>query len=103
MGSLSPVESSRMVRVYEFLIAIVIVVLVFVAFGATLPDHRNYEDSVETNRSPNIVFDTLNGFKRFNDWNALYLHDPKLHTEVTGPDFGVCARLEIGRAHVRTP
>lgn len=83
-----------MVRVYEFLIAIVIVVLVFVVLGATLPDHRNYEDSVETNRSPNIVFDTLNGFKRFHDWNALFMHDPKLHTEVTGPDFGVGARLE---------
>lgn len=83
-----------MVRVYEFLIAIVIVVLVFVVLGATLPDHRNYEDSVETNRSPNIVFDTLNGFKRFHDWNALFMHDPRLHTEVTGPDFGVGARLE---------
>lgn len=83
-----------MVRVYEFLIAIAIVVLVFVVFGATLPDHRNYDDSVETNRSPAIVFDALNGFKRFNDWNALFLHDPKLHAEVTGPDFGVGARLE---------
>ncbi|PKM07989.1 MAG: hypothetical protein CVV14_06340 [Gammaproteobacteria bacterium HGW-Gammaproteobacteria-4] len=83
-----------MVRVYEFLLAIAIVVLVFVLFGITLPDHRSFEDSIETNRSPRIVFDTMNGFKRFPDWNALYLHDPKLHTVVTGPDFGVDARLE---------
>ena len=83
-----------MVRVYEFLIAIVIVVLVFVVFGATLPDHRIHEDSIETNRSPRIVFDAMNGFKRFSDWNALYLHDPRLHAEISGPDFGVGARFE---------
>jgi len=94
MGCLSLVEISRMVRVYEFLLAIVIVIVVFVVFAVTLPDHRVYDDSIETNRPPRIVFDALNGFKRFSDWNALYLHDPRLRAELVGPEFGLGARFE---------
>lgn len=83
-----------MVRVYEFLLAIIIVVVVFVILAVTLPDHRVHDDSIQTNRSPRIVFDAMNGFKRFSDWNALYLHDPRLRVEVTGPEFGLGARLQ---------
>lgn len=83
-----------MVRVYEFLLAIIIVIVVFVIFAVTLPDHRVHDDSIQTNRSPRIVFDAMNGFKRFSDWNALYLNDPRLRAEVTGPEFGLGARLQ---------
>lgn len=77
-----------MVRVLEFLISLVVVVLVFVIFSLFLPDRRGFEDSVDTNRPTRVVFDTLNGFKRFTDWNALRMRDPHLKYELSGPDFG---------------
>lgn len=82
-----------MVRVLEFLISLVVVVLVFVVFSLFLPDRRSYEDSIDTNRSTRLVFDTLNGFKRFPDWNALRMHDPRVAYEITGPEFGAGAAL----------
>lgn len=84
-----------MVRVLELLISLVVVVLVFVVFSLFLPDKRGYEDSVDTNRPTRIVFDALNGFKTFADWNALRKRDPHIRYQLSGPDFGAGAQVEF--------
>lgn len=83
-----------MTRLLELIAAILIVIVLFVTVGVFLPSHQALEHSVETNRPVRLVFDTLNGFKRFGDWNPLRLHDPNIAYTTSGPDFGVGARLE---------
>lgn len=82
-----------MVRFLEVIVAALIVAVVFVVFALFLPDVRNYEDSVETNRPVRIVFDALNGFHRFADWTPLKMHDPHIRFNYEGPKFGEDAEL----------
>lgn len=51
-------------------------------------------ESVETNRRMTIVYDTVNSFRRFKDWNPLVLRDPKIQLKLTGPEEGKGARVE---------
>ncbi len=48
-----------MTRVIEFLIALVIVVVLFLVVGVFLPSRRHVEHSVETNHPVRQVYDTL--------------------------------------------
>lgn len=83
-----------MTRFLEVVVAVLIVFLVFVTVGVLLPDQRRIEHMVDTNRPVRIVYDVLNGFTRFRDWNALGLKDPRIRYQVTGPQFGEGAKLE---------
>lgn len=83
-----------MIRILEFFVSLLIVVALFVLVGVILPDSRRIEHSVETNRPVRVVFDVLNGFSRFQDWNPLRLHDPRVRYDLSGPQFGVGARLD---------
>jgi hypothetical protein len=82
-----------MVRVIEFLISLLVVAVVFVVIALFLPSRRSYSYSVETNRPLSTVYDTLNGFNRFTDWNPLVRYDKKMHIEVTGPAMGKGAKF----------
>jgi hypothetical protein len=77
----------------EILISTAIVAALFVIVALFLPSSRTITESVETNRRQSIVFDTLNSFKRFADWNALAMRDPALKIELAGPESGVGARM----------
>lgn len=83
-----------MTRVYEILISMAIVAVLFLVVGVLLPSDRTIVEQVETNRQRTIVFDTLNSLKRFDDWNPLVLHDPQAQLKLSGPDAGVGARLD---------
>jgi len=83
-----------MTRLLELLISMMIVAVLFVAVGAILPSERTLTESVETNRRLSIVYDTLNSFKRFKDWNPVALRDPAINLHLSGPEAGVGARLE---------
>lgn len=83
-----------MIRIVEFILAILLVVLLFVVVGLFLPSSKAIEHTTETNRQVRLVFDTINGFKRFGDWNPLRMHDPAVRYDISGPDFGVGARLD---------
>ncbi|WP_434212166.1 polyketide cyclase [[Pseudomonas] boreopolis] len=83
-----------MTRIIEFLIALGIVAGLFVVVGLVLPSERHMSESVETNRKMTIVYDTLNGFQRFKDWNPLVLRDPKIQLKVSGPANGKGARID---------
>jgi len=81
-----------MTRLLELLISMAIVAVLFVIVGVLLPSSRSLSESVETNRKPAIVFDTINSFKRFDDWHPFALGQVKLNR--SGPDSGVGARIE---------
>ena len=81
-----------MTRLLELLISMAIVAVLFVIVGVVLPSSRSLSESVETNRKMSIVFDTLNSFKRFDDWHPFALGQVKL--DRSGPEEGVGARIE---------
>src|SRR5690606_40264228 len=81
-----------MTRLLELLISMAIVAVLFLIVGVLLPSSRHLTESVETNRRMSIVFDTVNSFKRFDDWHPFALGQVKLNR--SGPDEGVGARIE---------
>ena len=81
-----------MTRLLELLISMAIVAVLFVIVGVVLPSSRSLSESVETNRKMSIVFDTVNSFKRFDDWHPFALGQVKL--DRSGPEEGVGARIE---------
>lgn len=83
-----------MTRFLEVVAAVLIVFLVFVTVGILLPAERRIEHTVETNRPVRIVYDIINGFTRFNDWNALRMQDPRIRYSISGPQFGEGAKLD---------
>ncbi|HEV2607147.1 MAG TPA: polyketide cyclase [Xanthomonadaceae bacterium] len=83
-----------MIRILEFLIAMVLVAVIFVVVGLALPSHRHVEYTTETNRPLPVVIDMLSGFKRFKDWSALRKQDPRIQFSLSGPDSGKGARVD---------
>ncbi|MBK9495106.1 MAG: SRPBCC family protein [Xanthomonadales bacterium] len=82
-----------MTRFIEFVIALLLVAVLFVIVGVALPDHRNVRHSVETNRPVRLVYDLLNGFQRFAEWHPLRMHDPAIKYTLEGEGRGVGAVL----------
>lgn len=87
-----------MTRLLEILISMAIVAVLFVLVALFLPSSRTITERIETNRRQAIVFDTLNSFQRFDDWNPLALRDPNLKLQLSGPDAGVGARVDYESA-----
>lgn len=83
-----------MTRLYEFLISLAIVAVLFVVVGLILPSSREVSQSVESNRRQTIVFDVVNSFTRFRDWNAIPARDPAVELKLSGPDSGKGARID---------
>ncbi|GAB3388613.1 SRPBCC family protein [Lysobacter fragariae] len=82
-----------MTRLLEILISLAIVAVLFVLVGVLLPSSRHLSNSVETNRKMHIVFDTLNGVRRFKDWNLAVAGDPNIKLNISGPESGVGAQI----------
>ncbi|NZA26387.1 SRPBCC family protein [Luteimonas sp. SJ-92] len=83
-----------MTRLLEILISLVIVAVLFLVVGVLLPSERNLMEQVETNRRQTIVFDTINSFRRFDDWHPMVLQDPRIELNRAGPEEGVGARID---------
>lgn len=83
-----------MTRVIEFFISMLLVAIVFVVIGLFLPSKRTFEYSVETNRPMATVNDLFTGFSRFRDWNTMFRQDPRLTSEVSGPEMGIGAKFD---------
>jgi len=83
-----------MTRLLEILISLLIVFTLYLVVGLLLPSSRYLVEKTETNRKLTIVFDTLNSFRRFKDWNPLVLRDPNMQLTLSGPEEGVGARLD---------
>lgn len=83
-----------MTRLLEILISLAIVAALFLIVGLVLPSSRFMVEKIETNRKLTIVYDTLNNFSRFKDWNAIALRDPKMESSISGPESGVGAEFK---------
>lgn len=83
-----------MIRFLEFIIAAILVVVIFVIIGVFLPDQRTVTHSVETNRPARTVLDTLGGFGRYGEWSPMRRHDPNVQLDISGEPIGPGARLE---------
>lgn len=83
-----------MTRLFEILISLAIVLALYLVVGLVLPSSRHLVEKIETNRKMTIVFDTLNSFRRFKDWNPLVLRDPRMQLALSGPEEGQGARLD---------
>ena len=81
-------------RIKEVLISLGIVFTMFLVVGLILPSSRHLSAEMETNRKRTIVFDALNGFARWKDWNPIAQRSPTVQTKFSGPSTGKGARLD---------
>ena len=79
-------------RIYEFLISLVVVVVLFASVALFLPASRTVVNKIESNRPIGTVYDVLNGFSRFDEWNTLR-SDRMLKSQVSDPATGVGASM----------
>ncbi|GIX35501.1 MAG: polyketide cyclase [Lysobacteraceae bacterium] len=82
-----------MYRLFELLISILIVLVLFVVVGLFLPSDRVFQHTVETNYPVRMAYDLMNGFRRFPEWYPLRAHDPDVQFSVAGPERGEGAKL----------
>ncbi|HET6603389.1 MAG TPA: SRPBCC family protein [Xanthomonadaceae bacterium] len=90
-----------MIRLLEFVIALVIVAVVFLVVGLVLPSHRHVEHSIETNHPIRQVYDTVSGFERFPEWHPMRATDPDVEYRIPGSPRGEGAVLEFESADRR--
>ncbi len=76
-----------MTRIIEFLIAAAMVVVLFLVIALFLPAKRVLTYSIETNRPANTVYDVVNGFHHFKEWNPLLSYDRNMKVDIS-PDAG---------------
>jgi hypothetical protein len=72
-----------MTRLIEFLIAAAMVVVLFLVIALFLPAKRVVWYDIETNRPANTVYDVVNGFHHFREWNPLLSYDNKMKVDVS--------------------
>jgi hypothetical protein len=72
-----------MTRFIEFLIAAAMVVVLFLVIALFLPAKRVLTYSIETNRPANTVYDVVNGFHHFREWNPLLSYDNKMKVDIS--------------------
>jgi len=82
-----------MIRIFEILIALLIVFLLAVVVGVVLPDHGHVERSVEVPSPVRQVYDSVNTFRRFPQWTGMRAFDPDIKMSLSGPEAGVGAKV----------
>ena len=76
--------------------AIIFVLLLFATFvvtGYLLPKQVHIERSITVERPATMMFELLNGYRHYNEWSPWAGRDPQAEFVVSGPDFGVGARM----------
>ncbi|MGA9333003.1 MAG: hypothetical protein WBV39_01880 [Rudaea sp.] len=82
-----------MTRLFELLVAIVIVLILGVFFAIAQPDHRHVDRSVVVSSPARLVFDVVDGFHTYPSWNPFQVYDPKAQMTYEGPAMGPGAKL----------
>jgi len=77
----------------RILIAVLIIIVLIVVIGFMLPKTRHVERSVVIDAPPCVVFARVNGLRSFNDWSPFVAVLPDAEYELSGPDFGVGAKI----------
>ena len=82
-----------MIRIFEMLIALLIVCLLAVGVGVLLPSHGHIERTVEVSSPLRQVYDSVNTFRRYPQWSGLRNFDPNTQMTLSGPEAGPGAKV----------
>lgn len=85
----------------KILISLFIIILGFIAYVASRPNHFRYERSGLIHASPEKIFPYLRNFKLGNEWVPFNKIDPNVKQTFTGPAEGVGAGMVfVGNSQV---
>lgn len=82
-----------MMRVLEFIVALIIVAVVGVVVGVIMPGSGHVERSLVFGKDMRQVYDVLNNFRRFEDYSSLRQEDPKIQFKLSGKAYGPGAEV----------
>ncbi|MEO8669714.1 MAG: hypothetical protein ABI411_00290 [Tahibacter sp.] len=82
-----------MTRIFEFIVAAIIVIVLGIGFALMLPAHGHIERSIDVYHNVRHISDLLSNFRKFPEWGALRVIDGKTAFNLEGPDFGPGAKL----------
>jgi hypothetical protein len=77
-----------MMRVLEFIVALIIVAVLGVVVGVVMPGSGHVERSLVIGKDMRQVYDVLNNFRRFPDYSELRAEDPQVNFSFSGNAFG---------------
>jgi len=77
-----------MMRVLEFIVALIIVAVVGVVVGVIMPGSGHVERSLVFGKDMRQVYDVLDNFRRFDDYSSLRQEDPKIQFKLSGKAYG---------------
>jgi hypothetical protein len=82
-----------MMRVLEFIVALIIVAIVGVVVGVIMPSSGHVERSMVIGKDMRQVYDVLDNFRRFPDYSQLTGEDPQIKYALSGAAFGAGAEI----------
>ncbi len=82
-----------MMRVLEFLVALVIVVVIGVVAAVVIPGSGHVDRSLVVGKDMRQVYDVLDNFRRLPDYSVLRSYDPRVEFKFSGQAFGPGAEL----------
>jgi hypothetical protein len=82
-----------MIRIFEVLVALLIVFVLAVVIGVMLPSHGHIVREVEVSSPVRQVYDSVNTFRRFPQWSWLRTQDPVVKMTLQGPESGKDAKV----------
>lgn len=82
-----------MMRVLEFIVALIIVAVVGLVVGVIMPGSGHIERSLVIGKDMRQVYDLLNNFRRFPDYSILRSEDPRLQYGFSGKAYGPGAEI----------
>lgn len=80
-----------MMRVLEFIVALVMVAILYLVAGVLMPDQGSTSRTIEVSHDLRQVYDILSNFRRFPDYGVLRAYDPNTQFTFSGPAYGVGA------------
>lgn len=82
-----------MIRIFEILLALVIVVVLGAVVGVLLPSHGHIERRIEVSSPLRQVYDSVDTFRRYPQWSGLLGYDPATRMTLSGPESGPGAKV----------
>ncbi len=82
-----------MMRVFEFLVALVIVAVIGVVAAVVMPSSGHVERSQVVGKDMRQVYDLLNNFRRFPDYSVLRSQDSGVQFKFSGKSYGPGAEI----------
>jgi len=83
-----------MIRLFEILVALIIVAVLAVVFALALPAHRHTQRSIVLSSPVRQVYDVLDGFRTYQSWSALRAYDPRVRFDYANAERGSGAQVK---------